>query len=76
FYHHQEIFHDVGVCPDGFSLPRQHFLQHYVFLITQFGAPNSLCSPITESKHCKAVKGPFHHISKNLAMGQILVTNQ
>ena len=76
FYQNQEIFHDVGICPDGVSLPRQHSLRHYVFSITQFGAPNGLCSSITESKHRKVIKEPFCHSNKNQAMGQILVTNQ
>ena len=76
FYHHREIFCDVGICPDGFSLPRQHSLWHYVFSITQFGAPNGLCLSITESKHRKVVKEPFCRSNKNQAMGQILVTNQ
>ena len=76
FYHHREIFHDVNICPDGFSLPRQHSLCHYVFSITQFGAPNGLCSSITESKHRKVVKEPFCCSNNNQAMGQILVTNQ
>ena len=56
FHHHQEIFREVGIRPDGFLLPQQHSLTHYVFSITQFGAPNGLCSSITESKHIKAVK--------------------
>ena len=56
FHQHREIFHELGIRPDGFSLPRQHSLVHYVFAIMQFGAPNGLCSSITESKHIKAVK--------------------
>ena len=56
FHQHREIFRELGIRPDGFSLPRQHSLVHYVFAITQFGAPNGLCSSITESKHIKAVK--------------------
>jgi hypothetical protein len=56
FHHHREIFREVGIHPDGFSLPWQHSLAHYVFSITQFGAPNGLCSSITKSKHIKAVK--------------------
>ena len=56
FHHYREIFREVGIRPDGFSLPRQHSLMHYVFSITQFGAPNGLCSSIMESKHIKAIK--------------------
>ena len=76
FHWHREIFRDVGVRPDGFSLPRQHSLVHYEFAITQFSAPNGLCSSITESKHIKAVKRPYCWSGKNKPMGQMLVTNQ
>lgn len=44
--------------PDGYSSPRQHSLVYYRLLIQEFGAPNELCSSITESKHIKAVKEP------------------
>ncbi|KAJ7255147.1 hypothetical protein C8J57DRAFT_1437087 [Mycena rebaudengoi] len=48
-YHHKRtIFVESGVCPDGFCLPRQHSLTHYRFLIQEFGAPNGLCSSITD----------------------------
>jgi hypothetical protein len=76
FHEHREIFRELGVQPDGFSLPRQHSLVHYPFLITQFGAPNGLCSSITESKHIKAIKRPYRRSSRNQPLGQILVTNQ
>ena len=76
FYHHREIFREVGICPDGFSLPRQHSLQHYIFSITQFGAPNGLCSLITKSKHIKEVKKTYRHSSRNKPLGQMLITNQ
>ena len=76
FHHHREIFREVGIRPDGFSLPRQHSLKHYVFSITQFGVPNGLCSSITESKHIKAVKRPYRHSGKNKPLGQMLITNQ
>ncbi|KAE9389658.1 hypothetical protein BT96DRAFT_959979 [Gymnopus androsaceus JB14] len=59
FHQHREIFRTTGVRPEGFSLPRQHSMVHYQFLIQQFGAPNGLCSSITESKHIKAVKHPW-----------------
>jgi hypothetical protein len=58
------------------SLPRQHSLIHYRRLIQMFGAPNGLCSSITESKHIKAVKKPWRRSSRNHALGQILLTNQ
>ena len=38
------------------SLPCQHAMVHYRELIELFGAPNGLCSSITESKHIRAVK--------------------
>ncbi len=59
FHQARAIFEDVGVRPDGFSLPRQHALMHYVEVIQAFGAPNGLCSSITESKHIRAVKQPW-----------------
>jgi hypothetical protein len=60
----------------SFSLPRQHSLCHYILLIRQFGAPNGLCSSITESKHIKAVKEPWRRSSRFRALGQMLLTNQ
>ena len=64
------------IRPDGYSLPRQHSIVHYRFLIQEFGAPNGLCSSITESKHIKAVKEPWRRSSRFEALGQMLVTNQ
>ncbi|KAJ3980898.1 hypothetical protein F5890DRAFT_1575378 [Lentinula detonsa] len=75
FHRHREIFRTTGVRPDGFSLPRQHSMVHYRHLIQQFGAPNGLCSFITESKHIKAVKRPWRRSSKHNALGQMLLTN-
>ncbi|KAJ7048411.1 hypothetical protein C8F01DRAFT_1223141 [Mycena amicta] len=43
------------IRPDGFSLPRQHSLVHYVAGIRKFGIPNGLCTSIIESKHIKAM---------------------
>ncbi|KAH9017740.1 hypothetical protein EDB83DRAFT_2508493 [Lactarius deliciosus] len=76
FHSYQEIFQEIGVRPDGFSLPRQHSLAHYIFAITQFGAPNGLCSSITESKHIKAVKRPYQRSNRNKPLGQMLISNQ
>jgi hypothetical protein len=61
---------------DNFNLPRQHSLNHYVKLIHAFGAPNGLCSSITESKHIKAVKEPWRHSRRFEALSQMLLTNQ
>ena len=76
FHQYREIFRTVGVRPDDFSLPRQHSLVHYKQLIQMFGAPNGLCSSITESKHIKAVKKPWRRSSRFEALGQMLLTNQ
>ncbi|KAI6015830.1 hypothetical protein BKA83DRAFT_4005538, partial [Pisolithus microcarpus] len=76
FHYHCEIFQDVGVRVEGFSLPRQHSLVHYEALIRLFGVPNGLCTSITESKHITAVKKPWWQSSKYRALGQILRTNQ
>lgn len=76
FHQERVIFEQVGVrAPDDFSLPRQHSLKHYQYLIKQFGAPNGLCSSITESKHIKAVKQPWRRSSRYKALGQMLTTN-
>ncbi|KAI0251372.1 hypothetical protein BJV78DRAFT_1316789 [Lactifluus subvellereus] len=75
FHQEREIFIQTGVRND-FSLPRQHSLSHYRFLIQQFGAPNGLCSSITESRHITAVKKPWRRSNHNEALGQILLTNQ
>lgn len=74
FHIERSIFDDVR--PDGYSLPRQHSLVHYRLLIEEFGAPNGLCSSITESKHIKAVKEPWRRSSRFEALGQMLLTNQ
>lgn len=76
FHVHRQVFRDLGIRPGGFSLPRQHSLKHYVYLIQQFGAPNGLCSSITENKHIKAVKKPWCRSNRNEPLGQMLVTNQ
>ncbi|KAH8096961.1 hypothetical protein BXZ70DRAFT_865851, partial [Cristinia sonorae] len=71
------VFINVGVRPDGFSsLARQHSLDHYPEHIRAFGAPNGLCSSITESKHIKAVKEPWRRSNCFEALGQMLLTNQ
>jgi hypothetical protein len=76
FHTHREIFRDLDVRPEGFSLPRQHSLAHYRTLIQMFGAPNGLCSSITESKHIKVVKRTYRRSSRNKPLGQMLVSNQ
>ncbi|KAF5379796.1 hypothetical protein D9615_005664 [Tricholomella constricta] len=78
FHQERTIFEQEGVRPDGFSLPRQHSMVHYTTLIREFGAPNGLCSSITESKHIKAVKKPYRRTNRDreTALGQMLVINQ
>ncbi|KAG2028968.1 hypothetical protein BDR03DRAFT_936904 [Suillus americanus] len=75
FHQYREVFKTTGVRLT-FSLPCQHSLQHYARMIWLFGAPNGLCSSITESKHIKAVKEPWHRSSRYKALGQMLLTNQ
>ena len=75
FHHFREIFRLSGVRPDGFSLPRQHSLKHYHRHITNFGAPNGLCSSITESKHITAVKKPWRRSGRYEALQQMLTIN-
>jgi hypothetical protein len=74
-FHQERVAFNV-IRPDGYSLPRQHSIVHYRYLIQEFGAPNGLCSSITESKHIKAVKEPWRRSSRFEALGQMLVTNQ
>lgn len=74
FHELRTIFEEVGVRPDGFSLPRQHALVHYVRSIKLFGSPNGLCSSITESKHIDAVKRPWRASNCRAAIGQIIRT--
>ena len=76
FHKYRKIFEATGVRLDGFALPRQHSMVHYHTLIQAFGAPNGLCSSITESKHIKAVKEPYRRSNRWKALGQMLVTNQ
>jgi hypothetical protein len=51
-------------------------MKHYFYLIHMFGAPNGLCSSITESKHKKAVKQPWCRSNRHEPLGQMLITNQ
>ena len=70
------IFVETGVRPNGISIPRLHSLKHYISHIQDFGAPNGLCSSITESKHIRAVKRPWRHSNHHEALGKMLLTNQ
>lgn len=70
----RDVFRDEDVR-DGFALPRQHALSHFVRGIKLFGSPNGLCTSITESKHIRAVKRPWRATNKNNPLGQILEIN-
>jgi hypothetical protein len=76
FHTAREIFRTSGVQEKGFNLPRQHSMVHYVRLIQEFGAPNGLCSSITESRHITAVKKPWRRSNHFEPLGQMLLTNQ
>ncbi|KAG2005607.1 hypothetical protein CC2G_001999 [Coprinopsis cinerea AmutBmut pab1-1] len=56
------------------SLPRQHALSHFIDAIRNFGAPNGLCSSITESRHISAVKEPWRRSNRNDPLLQMLQT--
>ena len=75
YHHYRKIFLATGVRM-GFNLPRQHALIHYIRAIRLFGAPNGLCSSITESKHIKAMKEPWWQSSRFDALRQMLLSNQ
>ena len=79
FREYQEVFQETRPHSrsgaDEFSLPRQHSMDHYIDRIWDFGAPNGLCSSITESKHIKAVKEPWRRSNRFEALGQMLLTN-
>jgi len=75
FHSYREVFLEARIIAT-FSLPRQHAMKHYPYLIRQFGASNGLCSSITESKHIKAVKRPYRRTNRFQALGQMLVINQ
>jgi hypothetical protein len=76
FQEYRLVFKEEGVRTSGFSLPRQHAANHYPEMIRLFGAPNGLCSSITESKHIKAVKEPWRRSNRNKPLKQVLLTNQ
>ena len=75
FHAARPIFEQFGIR-DGFSLPRQHAMKHYISHIRNFGAPNGLCSSITESAHIPFVKQPWRRSSRNNPMEQMLTINE
>lgn len=79
FHKYRTVFQELGVrepTTAGFSLPRQHAMTHYRRHIENFGAPNGLCSSVTESKHIAAVKRPWRRSSRYNAIHQIILTNR
>lgn len=77
YHKHREVFRLTGVRPQGFSsLPRQHSIIHYPSHVRNFGAPNGVCSSITESKHIKAVKDAWRKSNRHQPLGQMLLYNQ
>jgi len=79
FHKYRAVFQTLGVWESttaGFSLPRQHAMTHYPKHIQNFGAPNGLCSSITESKHIATVKRPWRRSSRYNAIHQIMLTNR
>ncbi|KAI6002514.1 hypothetical protein EDC04DRAFT_2871876 [Pisolithus marmoratus] len=75
FHLYHEVFWDANIITT-FSLPQQHAMKHYPYLICQFSAPNGLCSSITKSKHIKAVKWPYRHTNHFQALRQMLIINE
>ena len=78
FHNARQVFSGTvwAAGPSGFSLPRQHAMVHYHDHIKNFGAPNGLCSSITESKHITAVKRPWCRSNKHTALSQMLKSNE
>ena len=76
YYRFREIFREAGVLErDGFPI-KQHAVAHFRHLIEEYGAPNAVCTSITESKHIDAVKKPYRQSNRHNAIWQILLTNQ
>lgn len=75
FHRYRTVFETNGVCEKKISLPRQHALVHYHALIRLFGAPNGLCSSLSESKHKESTKDVYRRSNRNNPLGQMLVAN-
>lgn len=73
FHELREIFVVTGLWAT-ISLPCQHSLTHHLYGMQFFGAPNGLCSSITESKHIHAVKVPWQRSNRYKALHQMLQT--
>jgi len=75
FHTARSVFQRLGIR-DNFSLPRQHAMKHYITHIRNFGAPNGLCSSITESAHIPFVKRPWRRSSRNEPIEEMLLINE
>lgn len=76
FHENVEAFVEAGVRDENSTPPRQHSMIHYIKAIRLFGAPNGLCTSITESQHIVSIKKPWRRSNRFNALGQMLVTNQ
>ena len=79
FHKYRTVFQELGIrepTTAGFSLPRQHAMTHYRKHIENFGAPNGLCSSVTESKHITVVKRPWRRSSRYNGIHQMILTNR
>ena len=75
FHHYREAFNEIDIS-SGSSFPQQHSLTHYADSIHLFGAPNGLCTLITEAKHIKAVKEPWRRMNHHKPLKQMLYITQ
>ena len=75
FHHYCKAFNEIDVSLSS-SFPRQHSLTHYTDSIHLFGAPNGLCTSITEAKHIKAVKEPWRRTNHHKPLKQMLYITQ
>ena len=76
YYKFREIFREANTLErDEFPI-KQHAVAHFRHLIEQYGAPNAICTSITESRHIDAVKKPYRRSNRYNAIRQILLTNQ
>jgi hypothetical protein len=75
FHCYCQIFEDVNICPNGFGMPRQHSLVHYMSNIRLFGVLTGLDSAITKSKHIRAVKEPWRELNWVHTINQMITKN-
>jgi hypothetical protein len=75
FHQFRKVFETTGVRKENDHPPRQHAMMHYPKFIREYGAPNGICTSITESRHITAIKEPWRRSNRFNALGQMLVTN-